>query len=300
MDWKQCRDPVEPGSRSGRVDSTPARWSLRRDHVRRDHRPVACFPDQDVLGKRHSALQPGTPRPPGVWHHSGVYRRRRHRPRILHYQGRRCPPDRLASDGVFPRHGESVRADQLRHRGPRGAGENVGEPRGRPNVGRDHQRGPALCWQHRARDGHRIPHPDPGAVAPPRGTPPMRLRGIRSFGPTLWGIALFLVVLAGTAPWIPVFLLTVLIQLLIFSTLAYSLNLITGLTGYVSFGHVVFMAFGAYALAFAVGTFHLHPVAGVALGGLLGPAPPPGLGGVPLPFRGAYLALSTPGLAVPP
>ena len=89
----------------------------------------------------------------------------------------------------------------------------------------------------------------------------MRLRGIRSFGPTLWGIALFLVVLAGTAPWIPVFLLTVLIQLLIFSTLAYSLNLITGLTGYVSFGHVVFMAFGAYALAFAVGTFHLHPVA---------------------------------------
>src|SRR5438128_12344199 len=90
----------------------------------------------------------------------------------------------------------------------------------------------------------------------------MRLPAIRSFGPTLWGIGLFLVVLAGTAPWIPVFLLTVLIQLLIFSTLAYSLNLITGLTGYVSFGHVVFMAFGAYALAFAVCTFQLRPVAG--------------------------------------
>src|SRR2546428_11551723 len=115
----------------------------------------------------------------------------------------------------------------------------------------------------------------------------MRLRGIRSFGPTLWGIALFLVVLAGTAPWIPVFLLTVLIQLLIFSTLAYSLNLITGLTGYVSFGHVVFMAFGAYALAFAVGTFHLHPVAGVARGGPVGPAPAPGIRGGTLRLRGA-------------
>src|SRR3989442_6502990 len=94
----------------------------------------------------------------------------------------------------------------------------------------------------------------------------MRLPAIRSFGPTLWGIGLFLIVLAGTAPWIPVFLLTVLIQLLIYATLAYSLNLITGLTGYVSFGHVEFMAFGAYALAFAVRTFHLHPVAGVPPG----------------------------------
>jgi len=32
----------------------------------------------------------------------------------------------------------------------------------------------------------------------------MRLRAIRSFGPTLWGIVTFLVVLAATAPWIPV------------------------------------------------------------------------------------------------
>ena len=121
----------------------------------------------------------------------------------------------------------------------------------------------------------------------------MRLRGIRSFGPTLWGIALFLVVLAGTAPWIPVFLLTVLIQLLIFSTLAYSLNLITGLTGYVSFGQVVFMAFGAYALAFGVGTFHLHPVAGVALGALVGLALALGIGVVTLRFRGVYFAIAT-------
>src|SRR3989442_10551470 len=161
-------------------------------------------------------------------------------------------------------------SDQLRHRGPRRAGENVGESRGRPDAGRDHQRGPAFRRQRRACDGHRIPPAHPGAVASARGTPSMRLRTIRSFGPTLWGLVTFLIVLAATAPWIPVFLLTVLIQLLIFSTLSYSLNLITGLTGYVSFGHVVFMAFGSYALAFGVGTLNLPPVAGVALGAVVG------------------------------
>src|SRR3989442_15090876 len=121
----------------------------------------------------------------------------------------------------------------------------------------------------------------------------MRLPAIRSFGPTLWGIGLFLIVLAGTAPWIPVFLLTVLIQLLIFATLAYSMNLITGLTGYVSFGHVVFMAFGGYALAFGVGTLNLHPVAGVAFGAVVGLALAMGIGVVTLRFRGVYFAIAT-------
>jgi len=121
----------------------------------------------------------------------------------------------------------------------------------------------------------------------------MRLPAIRSFGPTLWGIGLFLIVLAGTAPWIPIFLLTVLIQLLIYATLAYSLNLITGLTGYVSFGHVVFMAFGGYALGIGVGTLNLHPVAGVALGAVVGLALALGIGVVTLRFRGVYFAIAT-------
>src|SRR5437870_10134425 len=88
----------------------------------------------------------------------------------------------------------------------------------------------------------------------------MRLPALRSFGPTIWGIELFIIVLAGIARWIPDFLLTVLIQLLIFAALAYSLNLITGLTGYVSFGHVVFMAFGGYTLSFGVSALSLPPV----------------------------------------
>src|SRR5438132_1942079 len=126
----------------------------------------------------------------------------------------------------------------------------------------------------------------------------MRLPALRSFGPTIWGIELFIVVLAGIARWIPDFLLTVLIQLLIFAALAYSLNLITGLTGYVSFGHVVFMAFGGYALAFGVGTLNLHPVAGVALGAAVGLALALGIGLVTLRFRGVYFAIATLVIAV--
>src|SRR5947209_13932774 len=121
----------------------------------------------------------------------------------------------------------------------------------------------------------------------------MRLPALRSFGPTIWGIELFIIVLAGIARWIPDFLLTVLIQLLIFATLAYSMNLITGLTGYVSFGHVVFMAFGGYALAFGVGTLNLHPVAGVAFGAVVGLALAMGIGVVTLRFRGVYFAIAT-------
>src|SRR5438309_11877185 len=121
----------------------------------------------------------------------------------------------------------------------------------------------------------------------------MRLPALRSFGPTIWGIELFIIVLAGIARWIPDFLLTVLIQLLIFAALAYSLNFITGLTGYVSFGHVVFMAFGGYALGFGVGTINLHPVVGVALGALVGLALASGIGLVTLRFRGVYFAIAT-------
>jgi branched-chain amino acid transport system permease protein len=121
----------------------------------------------------------------------------------------------------------------------------------------------------------------------------MRLPEIRSFGPTVWGIGLFLILLAGLAPRIPVFLLTLVIGLLIWATLAYSLNLITGLTGYVSFGHVVFMAFGGYALAFGVGTLNWPPVAGVALGAGVGVALALGIGVVTLRFRGVYFAIAT-------
>ena len=60
----------------------------------------------------------------------------------------------------------------------------------------------------------------------------MRLPAIRSFGPTVWGIGLFLLLLAGSAPRIPVFLLTLVIGLLIWATLAYSLQIYCDFSGY--------------------------------------------------------------------
>ncbi|HEX9341849.1 MAG TPA: branched-chain amino acid ABC transporter permease [Thermoplasmata archaeon] len=116
---------------------------------------------------------------------------------------------------------------------------------------------------------------------------------VPAFGPTLWGIGAFLLLLGSGAPWIPTFLLTIVINLLIFAALAYSLNFITGLTGYVNFGHVVFMATGSYALGYGVGTLGLHPIGGVALGALVSLLLAVGIGAVTLRFRGVYFAIAS-------
>src|SRR5207245_5136109 len=242
------------------------------------HRPFACVSEQDLAGARDSRVQTGHPRDPTRGHQSHRHRRDRDRPRVLHHDGGWRAADRLAPDRDPPCHGKPVRADQLRHRRPRRSRENVGQPGWRPDIGGDHQRRTTLRRQPLGGLRDRVPRADPGPPVTARGHPPMRLPSIRSFGPTVWGIGLFLILLAGLAPRTPDFLLTLVIGLLIWATLAYSLNLITGLTGYVSFGHVVFMALGGYALAFGVGTWNLHSVAGVALGAVVGAALRVGLG----------------------
>jgi len=121
----------------------------------------------------------------------------------------------------------------------------------------------------------------------------MKLPSVPRLGPTVWGIAAFLVVLAIAAPLAPTYVLTVLVGLLVFATLAYSMNFITGLTGYVSFGHVVFMGTGAYAWGYVVGTFRWHPLGGVLVGAVVGLFLALGLGTVTLRFRGVYFAIAS-------
>lgn len=116
---------------------------------------------------------------------------------------------------------------------------------------------------------------------------------IPTFGPTAYGLVVTMVVLGVIAPLIPAFILTFLVRLLIFAAYAYSINFITGLTGYVSFGHVVFVGTGAYALGFAVKTWHVDPLLGVVLGGLAGLILAIGLGLVTLRFRGVYFAIAS-------
>ncbi len=116
---------------------------------------------------------------------------------------------------------------------------------------------------------------------------------IPALGPTVYILAVAMVFLAALVPFLPGFAVTVLVRLLIFAAYAYSINFITGLTGYVSFGHVVFVGTGAYALGFAVRTWHVAPLLGVMLGGAAGLLLAVGLGAVTLRFRGVYFAIAS-------
>ncbi len=115
----------------------------------------------------------------------------------------------------------------------------------------------------------------------------------RRLGPTAQGLGLFLLALAVVGPVLPIALLTIFVLLLIYAAWAYSINLITGLTGYVSFGHVVFVGVGAYALGFLISTWHVDPLVGIVAGGLVGAALAGGIGLVTLRLRGVYFAIAT-------
>src|SRR5207245_9896254 len=151
---------------------------------------------------------------------------------VLHHDGGWLASDRLAPDRDPPLPVQPVRAGQFRPRRPRRSRENVGQPRWRTDAGRDHQRRTTLRGQPLGGLRDRVPRADPGPLVTARGHPSMRLPAIRSFGPTVWGIGLFLLLLAGSAPRIPVFLLTLVIGLLIWATPADPRDLTAVLTGY--------------------------------------------------------------------
>src|SRR5256885_9512108 len=123
----------------------------------------------------------------------------------------------------------------------------------------------------------------------------MRIPRMRfpTFGPTLYGLALLMVVLGIATPFLPIVAKVQLINFLLFVGLAYALNFITGLTGYVSFGHAIFMDIGAYALGGGIDRLGFPPLLGVILGAGLGAAFAFGIGMVTLRFRGVYFAITT-------
>ncbi len=115
----------------------------------------------------------------------------------------------------------------------------------------------------------------------------------KALGPTAQSLGFFLVALAIVGPVLPIALLTIFVLLLIYATWSYSINLITGLTGYVSFGHVVFVGVGAYALGFLITSFGVDPLVGVVAGGAVGALLAGGIGAVTLRLRGVYFAIAT-------
>jgi len=79
-------------------------------------------------------------------------------------------------------------------------------------------------------------------------------------------------------------------------TLASSINIIMGYTGYVSFGHIVFFGIGGYIAFWLMFTFNAHFLL-AAVAGALPAAAIAALIGIPiLRLRGAYFALATIGI----
>jgi branched-chain amino acid transport system permease protein len=112
-----------------------------------------------------------------------------------------------------------------------------------------------------------------------------------------WVCGLLIAALA-VFPWLglPVYFSSLLFTVFMFVTLAESWNIIGGMTGYLSFGHVVFLGVGAYTTAMLASIFNLTPLgiflsalpAGVAAAGVAG------IVGYPcLRLRGPYFAVIT-------
>ncbi len=77
----------------------------------------------------------------------------------------------------------------------------------------------------------------------------------------------------------------------IFVAVAYGWNLISGYTGYLSFGQISFFGLGAYTMAIAVFRLHWPWPLGVLAGGLLAVVLAAPLGWLMLRLRGPYFAL---------
>jgi len=116
---------------------------------------------------------------------------------------------------------------------------------------------------------------------------------IAGLGVTFFGLLALMLLLLILPFAFPFSTSVILINLLFYTALAYSINFITGMTGYVSFGHVVFLGIGAYALGVSADVYGLDPVLGVLLGAALGLVFALAIGLVTLRFRGVYFAIST-------
>jgi branched-chain amino acid transport system permease protein len=86
------------------------------------------------------------------------------------------------------------------------------------------------------------------------------------------------------------------LQLFMWVALAQSWNLISGLTGYVSFGHVAFFGTGAYAAAILVTTHGWHWIPAVSMGGVAAVLLALIIGYPCLRLKGPYFAIAMLGL----
>ncbi len=84
--------------------------------------------------------------------------------------------------------------------------------------------------------------------------------------------------------------------ILMLVTFASSINIITGYTGYVSFGHIVFFGLGGYIAFYLMLNDHVHLIIAALIGGIITSLIALLLGIPVLRLRGAYFALATIGI----
>ncbi len=84
--------------------------------------------------------------------------------------------------------------------------------------------------------------------------------------------------------------------ILMYVTLASSLNIILGFTGYVSFGHIVFYGIGGYTAFYLMYKAGLHLVPAMLLGGIVSALVALAIGEAVLRLRGAIFAIATIGV----
>ena len=79
-------------------------------------------------------------------------------------------------------------------------------------------------------------------------------------------------------------------------TLASSVNIVMGYTGYVSFGHIVYFGLGGYFAFYLMQTYSVHVIVAMLVGGIGASLVALAIGIPVLRLRGAYFALATIGI----
>ncbi len=105
------------------------------------------------------------------------------------------------------------------------------------------------------------------------------------------------VALALTPDALSVYLRSFVLFTMMYVVLALSWNIISGFTGYTSFGHVAFYGIGAYACAILVADYHWHWIATLLVAALVSAAVAVAIGYPVLRLKGPYFAIAMLGAA---
>ena len=110
-------------------------------------------------------------------------------------------------------------------------------------------------------------------------------------------LGLLALVLAAAPNQLSIYLRSFLLFTMMYVVLALSWNIISGFTGYTSFGHVAFYGIGAYACAILVADYRWHWLASLGAGAVVSAVVAVAIGYPVLRLKGPYFAIAMLGAA---